>query len=372
MFSMKVNCFNCMKLNVVSIIFLILSLFSISCNNENNKERSKFFIQINEKETTYSTGELVFNEEMQQFFDIRITDSVIFLTSQRNNSPITVFSSQNLERLTDLGERGEGPESVDFPLFLKDISRKGNVELFDLNRRCFINIDYNFSQRDYRIKKERMPDSLWASINLNKASDNLYFANGLVPFNKGLYFRWDGRASTKEWTPYYPKTKKKYDNDVTHLYRNSILINKEKGLVVSTLMYFNRIIVFDFNGNILKDIQIGKKLNEPILENPEIAKFSKGTEMFFFNVVGTKNYFYCLWNRNEIGIEVSERKNSKIFVFDWDLNHISTIQVNRPLAGFDVDPYDKYILGLFSNDQEDTSIYKFTLESTKIHNSSLK
>ncbi|WP_081624344.1 BF3164 family lipoprotein [Proteiniphilum acetatigenes] len=341
---------------------LFLCFFCLVSSCKDKKETSGHFVLVDEKETTSSAGQLVFKEDMQQFFYMHITDSLVFLTSQRNENPITALSLKNFERVAELGERGQGPEGIQFPLFLKDISRKSDIELFDLNRRNLIHIDYKSEEKRYVIEKEMMPDSLWPSINLNKISDSLYFANGVEHFNKGLYFKWDKHWSTKAWVPYYPETKKKYDEDVTHLYRNSILANGEKGIVVCALTYFNRIVAFDFNGNILKDIQIGKEIVEPVIEDFERLKFSDGTEMFFFDVVGTENYFYCLWNRSEIGIDADQRKNSKIFVFDWDLNHVSTIQADQPLASFDVDPYDRYFLGLFPDDEEDTSIYKFDTE----------
>lgn len=345
-------------------IFLTLSLcfFCLvsSCNNK--KETSGHFVLVDEKETAYSAGQLVFKEDMRQFFYMHITDSLVFLTSQRNESPVTALSLENFERIVELGDRGQGPEGVQFPLFLKNISGKSDVELYDLNMKSLIHIGYNTEKQRYTMEKEIMHDSLWPSINLNKISNSLYFGNSLVPFNKGLYFKWDELTSTKEWIPYYPMTKKKYDEDITHLYRNSILANGEKGIVVCALTCFNRIVAFDLDGNILKDIQIGKEVVEPVMEDFERLKFSDGTEMFFFDVVGTENYFYCLWNRSEIGIDVDQRENSKIFVFDWDLNHVSTIQADQPLASFDVDPYDRYFLGLFSDDEEDTAIYKFDTE----------
>lgn len=350
-----------MKFNTLSIIFLILSCFFFSCKDKKGMTSDSIQI-IDEKETTYSSGKLVFEEDMQQFFDMYITDSLVFLTSQRNDSPITALSLKNFERIAELGDRGQGPESVQFPLFLKNLPRNGYIELFDLNRRTLMHIGYNFEKNRYTMEKEMMPESLWPNINLNKISDTLYFANGIEYFNKGLYFKWDKQMSTKEWIPYYPETRKKYDDDVTHLYRNTILANKEKGIVVSALAYFNRIVAFDFNGNILKDIQIGKETIEPVIEDFELLKFANGTELYFLNVVGSANYFYCLWSQTEVGFEIDKRKNSKIFVFDWDLNHISTIQADQTLVALDVDPYDRYFLGFFSDDQGDTSIYKFDIK----------
>ncbi len=351
-----------MKSNIQFIILFIIFCFLTSCKDK-NETTSHLIEKIDEKETVFSAGELVFKEDLMQFFDMYITDSLVFLTSQRNDSPITVLSLTNFERVAELGNRDQGPEGVDFPLFMKKLTREGDVELLDLNRMSLMHIRYNIKKNRYTIVKEMMPDSLWPGISMNKISDTLYFANGLEHFNKGLYFKWSRQASiSKEWIPYYPETQKKYDEDVTHLYRNSILSNKEKSIVVSALTYFNRIVAFDFNGNILKDIQIGKEAIEPVIEDFELLKFSDGSELFFLNVVGTENFFYCLWNRSEIGLDKNQRKNSKIFIFDWDLNHVSTIQVDHPLVAFDVDPYDRYFLGLFSNDEADTSIYKFYIK----------
>ncbi|MFA7141190.1 MAG: hypothetical protein WC126_09360 [Proteiniphilum sp.] len=50
---------------------------------------------IDEKETVFSAGQLVFEEDMQQFFDMYVTDSLVFLTSQRNDIPITALSLKN-------------------------------------------------------------------------------------------------------------------------------------------------------------------------------------------------------------------------------------------------------------------------------------
>lgn len=346
-----------MKLNTLPTLFLILFCFTLSCKDR--KDATGRFIQIDENETIYSEGQLVFKEEMLQFLDMHVTDSLVFLTSQRNESPITVLSLKNFERVTELGDRGQGPESVNFPLFLKNLSRKGGVELLDLNSRNFLCVTYNPEMARYTMEKEMMPDSLWPSINLNKIADTLYFANGLEHFNHGLYFKWNKQASTKEWVPYYPGTKKKYDEDITHLYRNSILANNEKGVVVSALTYFNRVVAFDFNGNVLKDVQIGQEAIEPVMEDFELLKFTDGAEMFFLNVTGTENHFYCLWNRSEIGLDREKRENSKIIVFDWDINHVATIQADKPLVAIDVDPHDRYFLGLFSDDEADTGIYKF-------------
>lgn len=351
-----------MTLNISHLTFLLFVLLLLSSCKDKQTVISSTVRIISETGTTFAEGKPVYMENMQQFYDIHISDSLLFLVSKRNKNPVTILSSRNFERVAEIGDRGQGPEGMDFPFFLKRITGKNNVELLDLNRKTLMSVNYDPDRDRFVVEKEVLPDSIWPSINLNRVSDSLFFATGLAPFNKGLYFKWDRMANTKEWVEYYPETKRRYEGDLSFLYRSSIVVNRDKEFVICGLYYFNKILVFDFQGNILKDIQVGDKSFEPVMEDFEILRYSEDTESFFLSVKGSGNYFYCLWNRNEVDIDQHERKNSKIFVFDWNLNHVSTVQTDHVLEEFDVDPYNQYFLGLVSNEEEDTGIYKFDLE----------
>lgn len=342
-------------------IYIYLILFSTlySCNNNHKEE---FSIQvINESETTPLTSQLVIDEDLAQYYEIKIADSVVFLTTSRGESAIKAFSTKDYSLIDEFGYKGDGPEGVDFPMFIKNTSNSGRVELYDINYKTLMKVDFNTERNAHTIIKEQMPDALWPSINVNKVTNGIYFANSLPPFNKGLFFKLNINTSEKEWIPFMPEYKTE-EEDKTVIYRNIILINEDKAIVVCVMKYFNRIFIFDFNGNLIKDFQIGKTAIEPIVEDLKLDKFSKDSDKFFLNIVGNETYFYCLYNRDRINIDDRKGINSKIFVFDWNLNHVSTIQTEHMISAFDVDPNNKYLLALVFDEEEDTRVYKYDIE----------
>lgn len=340
---------------------LLLFLFCIIYSCSNKDEKDTLLLIINEKETASPNAQLVIEEDLGQYFDIQITDSVIFLITTRGESAIKAFSTKDYSLIDEFGNKGDGPEGVDFPIYIKTTSNIEKVELYDINYKSLIKIDFDTKRNTYTLKKEQMPDALWPPFNVNRVSDSIFFANALSPFNKGLYFKLNTKTSEKEWIPYLPEYKTD-EEDKTVIYLNTILVNDEKSIVVCAMKYFNRIFTFDFDGNLIKDMQIGQSLLEPIVENLELGKFSKDSDMFFLNMVGNKTHFYCLYNRDRINVDNRKGNNSKILVFDWNLNHVSTIQTEHVISAMDVAPNNKYLLALVFDEEEDTRVYKYDIE----------
>ena len=345
-----------------SILPLFLFCIIYSCGNRDKKD--SLLLIIDEEATTAPSAQLVIEENMGQYYDISIADSVVFLTTSRGESAIKAFSTKDYSLIGEFGYKGDGPEGVEYPMFMKGTSNDNVTRLYDINYKSLIEIDFNTERDVYTIKKKQMYDALWPSFNVNRVSDSIYFANGVQSFNEGLYFKLNINNSEKEWIPYLPEFKTD-EEDKTAIYRNVILANEEKSIVVSVMKYFNRIFVFDFEGKLIKDIQVGEQLIEPVIEDLWMEKFSKDSDMFFLGITSTDTHFYCLWDRNKINYndrKESEENNSKIFVFDWNLNHVSTIQTEHQISVFDVDANNKYLLAVVFDEEEDTKVYKYDIE----------
>lgn len=339
-------------------LYLFLFCIIYSCSNKDDKDTLLLVIDV--EETTSPKAQLVIEEDLGQYYNIKIIDSVVFLTTTRGESAIKAFSTKDFALINEFGYRGDGPEGVDYPMFVKNASNNKTVELYDINYRALMNVDFNIERDVYTINKKRMPDALWPSVNVNRASDSIFFANGAISFNHGLYFKLNINSSEKEWIPYLPEYNTE-EEDKTAIYRNDILANEEKSLVVCVMKHFNRIFIFDFDGKLVKEIQVGKKPIEPVIEDLWMEKFSEDSDMFFLNVVGTNNYFYCLYNRDRINYNDRKGTNSKILMFDWDLNHVSTIQTQHQISVFDVDSDNKYLLAVVFDEEEDTRAYKYDI-----------
>lgn len=332
-----------------------------SCGNIDKKD--SLLLIINDEVTTSPSAQLVIEEDMEQYYDIKILDSVVFLTTSRGEAAIKAFSTKDYSLIGEFGYKGDGPEGVEFPMFMKGSSNDNETRLYDINYKSLIKINFNTERDVYTIKKKQMYDALWPSFNVNRVSDSVYFANGVQSFNEGLYFKVNINSSEKEWIPYLPEFKTD-EEDKTAIYRNVILANEEKSIVVSVMKYFNRIFVFDFDGKLIKDIQVGEQPIEPVIEDLWMEKFSKDSDIFFIGIASTNTHFYCLWVGNKINYndrKKSENNNSKVFVFDWNLNHVSTIQTEHQISCIDVDPVNKFLLAVVFDEEEDTRVYKYDI-----------
>lgn len=340
------------------IIFTIFILIVFSCKQGNKQDDLTEVIPINSNTVT-SAGQLVLKEDLSQFYDLLILDSLVFFTASRGESVFKVYSTTDFELQYEFGYKHAGPESVDYPMFMIAKPESEPIQLYDINTRQIIHL--NKENNSYSIKKELMSDDLWPPINLNKVSENTYFANSLPPFNEGLFFRYNKDSSEKKWFPFLENLKSDNEEDMTVLNRNIIYANKKGSLLICAMKYYNKIFAFDFNGNILKEILIGESPIEPALEISGSEQFTDKTEMFFTNIAGSDNYFYCLYNNKKVHSGKEGMGNSKIFVFDWNLNHTKTIQTDKIISAMDVHCDDSYLLGIVFDEEEDTSIYKYNI-----------
>ncbi|MDH6343642.1 hypothetical protein M2480_002372 [Parabacteroides sp. PFB2-12] len=340
-------------------IFLLFMFAASSCKQYNKHNRLIDVIENNKGDVR--NGQLVLDEDLCQFYDLLIVDSLVFFTSSRGESAFKVYSTTDFNLLYEFGYKNAGPENVNYPMFMRTKYDSDSIWLYDINTRSIINISLNKDKNSYDMKKELMDEDLWPPMSLNKVSENTYFANSLPPFNKGLFFRYNKSSLEKLWIPFLENINGDNEDNMSVLNRNVIYANKNDSLVVCAMKHYNKIFVFDFNGKMLKEIQIGKKTISPALEISEIERFTDKTEVFFTSVVGTNNYFYCLWNNKKANSGKENMENSKIFVFDWNFNHIKTIQTDKIISVIDVHHSDSYLLGIVFDEEEDTKIYRYNI-----------
>jgi hypothetical protein len=119
----------------------------------------------------------------------------------------------------------------------------------------------------------------------------------------------------------------------------------------------NCVVFYNFEGKVQKAIVIGDKLKFPT-PHPVYLDFAHD---YFSGVAGTANYVYCLY-RNTESVE-TKPDNVLIFVFNWEGEHITTIQTNGNFWTIAVNKDDEYILGLsYHHDSMSTDVVKIPLD----------
>ena len=150
-----------MKTVAKTTLLLFLLCIISSCSDKDEKDT--LLLVIDEKETASPKPQLVIEEDLGQYYDIKITDTVVFLTTTRGESAIKAFSTKDLSLINEFGYRGDGPEGVEFPMFIKNASNNKTVELYYINYSTLLKVSFNTERDVYTINKTRMPDALWPS-----------------------------------------------------------------------------------------------------------------------------------------------------------------------------------------------------------------
>jgi hypothetical protein len=121
------------------------------------------------------------------------------------------------------------------------------------------------------------------------------------------------------------------------------------------MFYVNYIVFFNLKGEFKKTVTIGNKLNFPVFNS------SNNPKLYFTNTCGTAEYIYCLYKGTTANKALTD---SKIFVFNWLGEHITTIKTNGNIwNSITVDKNNKYILGLsYRNGYNTTDIVKIPLD----------
>jgi hypothetical protein len=142
------------------------------------------------------------------------------------------------------------------------------------------------------------------------------------------------------------------------LHSCQLILNDEKQTLCAAMRCLNSVSFFNLKLELQKTIVIGDKLNFP-KPHPVAVSFPD-EKIYFVGSCATPDYVYCLY----YGIKYEDYvPDVKIFVFNWEGEHITTIQTNGNIFRITADKENKYLLGLLSrNNWTTTDIVKIPLE----------
>jgi hypothetical protein len=348
------------------ICFLILS----SCNKPKGGNVETAIIEnIDYKQIN---GELAIkgDDDLTISFDILIVDSLCVLIDFSNNGKIfRCYKLNDFNHKMFFGDRGQGPNEYLTPLFFKSIN-KNSFCVFDLNLSKIT--EFGVTDHDsLKIISEKNIPNLMYSSNLNQIGKDIYIGTKFNETAEGLYFKYDFSQDTLAWIDYSTKFDKYIEINKYELYYNTLCVNKDHNLIVCALRYFNKVLFFDLDGNKVKEIQIGDKefFPEWDKENNAVAPSSL---MYFLDMCITKDYIYCLWldlveQNNEF-----KHQSSKVFVFNWDMELTTSLQLDMPIGRIAVSNDDSLLLGLVDDGTGLTDVIKYDIADILKKNNRLK
>ncbi len=344
---------------------ITLALFFFACNTE----KSDKYVVVGEKDFEFQKqlqGEEIFKNEFTTS-KISVLGSVLLLKQTKKDTCFKVYNT-DLKYISGFGSIGDAPEQFLAPRFdgQKDISSKTETKLWINNRfksKLFlVNLDSVIINNKISIEKEiKFNPSLNFTQNLLVMNDGIFIGNRSVDAIKPYWFR-----------IYNSNDKKIVDNNLIPNLENTDLLNQsnwymllhtslkakpDNSKFVSAMSNFDRVGIFDKEGNLLKEI-VGKDYG--VFDVKEHLKNgSLDLKMYYQGLFASNKYIYVLYY-NQLSSEYSNSIPTEIRVFNWDGIPIYNLKIPDYLMNFSVDEVNGFIYGV---DHFNEKILRYNIKS---------
>jgi hypothetical protein len=348
-------------------IFFSIILLSIMFSCRGREPKNNDLIIISKESNRTLTGEIVVrgDPDLNMSRDIVILDSVLVLIDNYSADIFRCYDINSYEKKKFFGIIGEGPDDFNFPMLLTNRNQKSNTfSVFDVVTGKMSNIftDGNVVKIDSKYIHE-----MNLCTNINQIDSVMYAGTPNypeTPQGTGIYFFFNTDSKKFRWVDYSTELDKIISKqDKRDIYYSTMCVNAQKNNTVVALLHFNRLLLFDMDGKLLKEIQIGETFITPKID-VNTKKF-KNMIYHFVDLQITNNHIYALWTDSYeekiMDMEVIKYGIAKVFVFDLEMNHVETLQLDQPIMEMDVAKDDTYILGTVEDGTGLTDVVKYKL-----------
>ncbi len=311
---------------------------------------------------------LTFESEPLMIGKITMIDSLFIVQNAGDpHAPLfNVYHKESYKLLASFGRRGNGPNEF----YNQMPTGVGQYEIIDHSicmwvRDGFIckliNLSKSILNKKTVIEKKiKTPKSVFIGLDvLILPNDNLF---GTSMSQKGRFFYYDSETKETNWIRYFPEVKNPpiKEQQMHNLYVSSTKINKDGNIIVSALIYFKRIDVFNNNAELQFSLVFEDSPTDPAFS---ISDRPKSFMRYYRDVYISKNKIYALnLERSEGEILEDKYKTSEVHVFTLEGKPVCNYKLDHIMGAFTIDEENGNIFGItMSEDRERTQIIKYKL-----------
>ena len=291
---------------------------------------------------------------------IGVYDSLLVVINRKTEPVFCVYDNITYAFKGCFGVIGHGPDDFQFPFFLNHTSIKdGILELYDVNTASFKKVPLNkmLDKVANSVVSEKMPSFLIGSPNLTKINQDDFIGN--IDNGRGLFFIYNGVDETMRWVE-FPAILQQPQNDFTVMNMNRITVHPQSNSIVSAMVYYNLLFLYNKSGVLEKTIQVGNKEVRPAILGD--YQLSEDNYICCREIVSTDNKVYVLLqNIKEKNFERNDNPPSRILVFDWNLNYQKTYELPHYALTFALDESQNRIIYTTFNEEGGTDLYYISL-----------
>jgi len=303
---------------IVLIVLCELLLFGCGSNNITEISEKDFQnnIQLEQKR--------VVTKPILNVYDFFIKDSLIVVRNNRKDSLFMVFDIKDFQCINSWGEKGNGPNEYLSPRIINSTDTNIYILDFQLKRMNTVNVLNHNICNNRMIENSDLPQMI-------KSTGESQFFYDRFDSKKQEIVKWDSLKSKKSIYK-FDDLASEYKN--TSVYNGFLGVNSKARRIVYAYQYLRRFDILDFNGNVIKKIQITPS-SRPLLNKNKIDNIRSTT--YYFGLRTTEKSFF-LYYVGYTGKELSKDLNMDTYFeeYDWNGTPINRYRVNRFIWNFDL------------------------------------
>ncbi len=342
------------------LLFAIISIIIFSCHKDYNKNTFDKFYEIK--------GEEIFNNDFE-VFTLFAVDSILLVQLRENTYNFAVYNPKTLKCIYKFAKKGEGPDEFsDYLLYEHYIIEDNQLKVWlygiNVNKVYLINISEGMSKNKtvietvLRISPQQKFSRLYV-LDPNKIIGNN--RNTTINMNRFVIYNPKNDSVIRTVEP-FPPTKLE-SNDLAYifyrynyLYKSSFEMKPDKSKFVSAMEMFNRIDIFDNNGNFensyIDENNITERQIDVYLSEKEDILKTRTVKYYYRGAFASNNYIYTLYY-NQLKSDYSKKSIPvKIRIFNWKAEPICEIKVPDYLTSFTIDEKNGIMYGIAYYDEK--------------------
>lgn len=336
----------CEKHFILLFIGSLLLLFS--CNNA---DLTQYKVISTEAIPLHSATILFSRDSNSYFYDLKITEDYLLFLDNSSDTIMQAYGKDSRMKLFSL--KGLGDSTLFNPQFSKsDLQKtKNSAQIIDNG---LYSKELVLKAGKVLISSSLLSQNMINSFDYNITSREIYAVptNGRCDYQFFCY-------NTKDdyyWVDADSILKQKIGN-IPSAYLSHLCVKEQADVVVSAMRFTNSVLFYDLKGTLKQVIKFGENTILPIKAGDGKSLDILNTPKCFIGIYGTSKYVYCLYNGTS-----DFSSSSNILVFNWNGDHISTLQCNRGLRNIAVNEDNTFLIALSSRTNGGTDVLKYKLE----------
>lgn len=310
--------------------------------------------------------------EADSIVGLLVANNYLIASQFSGNHFLRVYDASNCKLLGQLARKGSGVNEFPTSLMVDQYERCGDNDclwVHDLNKGELIKINITKSLKEkITVVDQKIPTPAESRFHTAFFLDSQKVigrsTNSTPQMNRlQIYDPLDDEIlKTISLFPEIKRSRTGLDfvlNKYNMLYVSHIGLKSDKTKIASAMASFDRIDIFNSDGDLEKSVFNGKEIPDTNLEYLEETG-SKKLQIYYSGIFTSDNYIYALYYGQPFSEYINIPVPTEVRIFDWSGNPLCKIELDDYLFNFTIDEKNSFMYGV---DYVNKRILKYNIKN---------